>query len=298
MGTGYTPPTTTTLPSSSGAAAKQKAKDKSDPFGLNLGAAGPPPPGGSTSTYIGIPNNYDPGRLPYGYPGTAGFSGSHEPLYPGGPQTDRQIPAGYPGYQEGDQYRPRNLSSDQIWATQQTLAKMGLLSGPFLPRVWDQATADAYKAVLGYANQHGISDEQAMIELGNSAKLGLMTVDAQGNVIPAGSAAAQRAPLVTHLTDPKILKPAFRQIAINDGVAWNEDQVNTAVMAYNALEKQRQQQAYDAQVKGGTVYDVPDPQSYMDAYVRDLAPGAVAEHDALGFASEAMGLMNSPAWSA
>jgi hypothetical protein len=284
---------------SSSSTPKNPKPVKSDSGGkdvFGLGADIPPPVDPNTSIYIGVPDNYlsPPSEAAYGphyYP--SGYNYTHHE-YPGGPPGKQRKPI----YKQGDQYRPRNADPDSIFATQQALAAMGLLNGPFTGKVWDEPTAAAWEKVLAYANQAGITDEQAMVELGKASAGGRFTVDDKGNVIPLGQADPPP-PLITHLTDPKIVKEQFRQAVINlTGTGWDDKRLTAAAQVYNTLERHAQEQDYNARLAGKNtdVVDVPDPQAYMDSYLREHNAADVQEHDALSHAADAFQLLSSPAW--
>lgn len=281
----------------------------SDPYGRG---GDMPDPGQSAAgtTYLGVPDNYlaPPNPASFGehyYP--SGYNYTHH-QYPGGlPSEYRGGHKGYspsarraPIYKQGDEYRPRNADPNAIFATQQALASMGLLTGHFTGKVWDEPTAAAWRKVLEYANQAGITDEQAMVELGHAAERGgRFTVDDAGNVVPIGSDGAAPPPLITHVTDPKIVKEIFRQSAIQiAGIGWDDKRLTQAAATYNALERHAQEAAYNAELhnKSTEVVDVPNPSDYAEAMVRDADPEAVQEHDALSYAGQAMQFLTGPAW--
>lgn len=211
--------------------------------------------------------------------------------------------AGYPTYFNGDEYIPANFPATSIWLIQQQLAKVGLLRGNFSKQVWDPTTRNAYKQLLALANAQGINAEQALTqmmnnvgEVGTEGGGGQYTTDENGNIIPVGG--SQAAPLVTRTSDPTQLRQLFRKAVIEQlGEGWSQDKINAMVAAYNQIEISKQTQANAMQQgAGGTISDIPSPESFIQGQVEAQDPIGVQTHQALDFTGEFMEMANNPAW--
>lgn len=282
-------------------------KPASDKFGL----------GGDMPTDFGASDEPGPIGVPKGYTVTPPYTsqygtvqGSSWHVSDSGTPTVEPVK---PTYMDGSQYKPGNQSPVKIWQQQQMLARMGLLKGSFIEGVWDEATANAWASVLAYANQRGINDQQAFMQLARGAispkddlnllpydpndATSMFDVDDMGNIRPHGL--KDLPPLTITTTDPRVLKNAVREASLQlTGYGMDEGQLNTIAQAYNEMERQRQTQNYNAQLQGGEVTGIPSPQDYIESYIRDKEAPAVAEHGALGLAEDAMSLLSSPAWGA
>ena len=267
-----------------------------DPFGYGGGGPGvAKKESTSAPKAIGVPKGYGapvqgprvkPNVYAHGYSYGAG-------QYP-------QQPLIRPQYFDGDQYKLRGMAPSEIFELQQLMAGAGLLTGSFTGRVWDEKSADAYAKVLAYANQHGLSEGQALLELTggggrDGGAPGRYTVDENGNLVPVGSEAA-RAPLVARTTDPRTLELMFREISMNmTGQSLNSAQVKSLASAYNQMEVQRQQAAYDKQLTGGTVVDIPAGEPWLQAEMEERYPGQVEDYSALKLLDESIGKLTAPA---
>lgn len=228
---------------------------------------------------------------------------------------------GEPRYREDDVIRPGAWDPSRIFELQSQMAEAGLLTTSFVPGVFGPESQDAYSQVLAVANMRGISREAAMALI--SAGGGLAEFDPEtGELVTPGTGAGtadqlpQPPSLITHTTDPVVLGNIFRQAVqqvASEG--WGQGQINSAVLAYNALERKRQEDLYNAQIATGQfgidpsgntvagqpagpseVVDIPTPESWVDAYVRQVDPEHVAEQQFLTSADEFMALASSPAW--
>lgn len=206
-----------------------------------------------------------------------------------------------PLYFDGDEWIPSNWTSEQIWTLQQALARVGLLNGTFTRNVWDNTTRNAYKGLLSIANGQGLDADRALQELLNTAgseEGNRYTVDENGNVVQASSAETIP-PLVTRTTDPGALRSTFRKAVIETlGEGWDSEQINKMVQAYNNVEIFHQTKAYNMEVAGeaGNIVTPPDPTSFAEDYITQQDPMGVQTQEGLGFASEFMDLVGSPAW--
>lgn len=207
-----------------------------------------------------------------------------------------------PTYFDGDDWLPSSYSAVEIFQMQTALAKVGLLRGTWSGGYWDDSTRKAYRELLGMANARGSRNADTLLNemLTQSQELGgaLFTVDENGNVVMTRPGSQdQRAPLVTRTTDPAALRNVFRRSVIELlGEGWSEDQINGMVKSYNDMEVQRQTAAYNAQETGGSIQDIPSPESFIESQVQAKDPIGVQANEALGFASDFMQLASSTAW--
>jgi hypothetical protein len=211
-------------------------------------------------------------------------------------------------YFDGDQYMPRKFSPAQIWELQQILAQMGLLTGSFQREIWDEPTANAYAGVLAYANQQGLTEQQALMRMGQDGGAGTTgsryRVDENGKLVPIGEEAGREVPpLVTRTTDPKVVQAVFRKAAIELlGQGWSREQITGMQQAYTQMEEQRQRDLYEAQIResgtpqAGSVVDIPSPEAFAETYITEKAPEDKQEYEAMRYASEAAQLLGSTAW--
>jgi hypothetical protein len=213
-----------------------------------------------------------------------------------------------PRYYEDDQYAPANFSGDIITKLQQELALVGLFDeeAEIIPGDWGEDTAKAYKKLLAYANQHGMTWRAALNNLrsqvmggggpGGGGGGGRYKIDEFGNLVPL-DALPQRAPLVTRTTDPRTVELVLRETAMNLlGQALSPDQVKNMTSAYNQMEIARQQEAYDKELTGGSVVDIPSPQAFSQAEVEAKFPEEAQNYRGLTYMSDAMQMLASPAW--
>lgn len=207
-----------------------------------------------------------------------------------------------PAYWDGDEWIPSSFSAMEIFQLQSALARVGLLRGTWSGGYWDDASRKAYRELLGMANARGSRNADQLLNemLTQTQELGgaLFTIDENGNIVMTrGEGTETRAPLVTRTTDPASLRSVFRRSVIELlGEGWSEDQINDMVAAYNSMEVSRQKAAYDAQLTGGSVMDIPSPESFIEAKVQEMDPTGVQANTALNLASDFMSLAGSPAW--
>lgn len=205
-----------------------------------------------------------------------------------------------PRYFDGDQFMPQRMSPAEIWELQQLLVSLGLLTGRFQGQVWDPATADAYAEVLSYANQQGLTEQQALMRMaGEGGGTGGFRVGENGELIPLGTGAEAAQPLPIRQTDPEVLASVFRRGAIElTGEGWNPDQIQGMVSAYQQMEVERQRAAFTAQNTPGesTYMDIPSPEQFAESHIRNTASADVQSYEGGNFAAEAAQLLASPAW--
>ncbi len=214
-----------------------------------------------------------------------------------------------PRYFADDEYAPANYKPNIIASMQRDMASVGLYdqNASLISGDWGEESASAFRRLLAYANQHGmpwqiaLNHLRAQIQGTQGGALaggtgGRFRIDRNGNLVPFDQP-ADREPLVTHTTDPRTLNILFRELSMNLlGQALSPDQVTSMTAAYNQMEAQRQQEAYNAQVAGGSVLDIPSPESFGQAQLEAEHPQEVATNKGLNYMSDAMQMLASPAW--
>lgn len=207
-----------------------------------------------------------------------------------------------PTYFDGDEWIPASYSANEIFNMQTALAKVGLLRGNWSGGYWDTPTMSAYRELLGMANASGVTDADQLLsrmlsQVQDMGGTGLFTVDENGNVVLARDEGPTRAPLVTRTTDPAALKSVFRRSVIELlGEGWDENQIDQMVSAYNSLEVQRQKEAYDMELTGGSLVDIPSPEAFAEQQVQEQDPEGKQAYESLGFARDFMQLASNTAW--
>lgn len=237
---------------------------------------GPPPPGGSTRAPIGVPEDY-----------TAVIENpvlqdrTSSPTAVEAAARDRFIERA-PRYFEGDEFKPAQLGPASIAELQRQMVEAGLLTDSFRLGVWDSATVAAYRDLLSYANASGLTDRQALLRYRAGEQVG----------------EPERAPLVIQQSNPEELRRVFRQAVIETlGVGWDRGRIDQAVQAYMAEEARVQREAYDLELTGGTITNIPSPETFIEERARREEPVEAQVHDTLDFVQQFMSLANSSAWS-
>jgi hypothetical protein len=247
---------------------KGRSNDEEDIFG-----GGPPPAAGSTKTPIGVPEDY-----------TA--------LVPPDPRSSN-IASGYgyelgpskvnPRYFDGDEYKPAQLNPASIAELQRQMVEVGLLGNTFRLGVWDSASVAAYRDLLSFANGSGLSDRQALLRYSAGEQVGTES---------------QRAPLIVQKSNPEELRRVFRQAVIDQlGQGWDQNRINGLVTAYQAEEERVQRQAYDMELTGGSITNIPSPEAFIESKVMEQDPGGVQVRDTLDFVSQFKQIASSPGWA-
>lgn len=216
-----------------------------------------------------------------------------------------------PRYFADDDYLPANYTPSVIAKMQRDMASVGLFdaNATLISGDWGEESATAFRRLLAYANQHGMSWTVAIghlrSQLQNAAPTGAATmagaggrfrIDRNGNLVDI-NAPTEREPLVIQQTDPRTVNILLRELSMNLlGQALSPDQIADMTAAYNQMELQRQQEAYNAQVTGGTVLNIPSPEAYGQAQIEQQFPEQVATNTGMNYLSEAMRMLGSPAW--
>jgi hypothetical protein len=125
---------------------------------------------------------------------------------------------------------------------------------------------------------------------------GTWSVDEFGNIVRTDGA-AEMPPLVTRTTDPAVLRQVFRRSVIELlGEGWDQGQIDGMVQAYNQMEQQRQQSAYDQQLEGGSYVDIPSPEGWIEARVAERDPAGMQKAEAMTMIDDTLGALAAPAW--
>lgn len=259
----------------------------------------PLPPDPSTAGPIGVPSDYETrpytDYTPQQRDIAAGYG--YEPPVRGKPTsvaTGKGGDGAWP-YYDGDEYFPGQLSPQSIAALQRQMAQLGLLApnARFRLGVWDAASQKAYRTLLAYANQQGMSYKQALNHM--EATGANFTVDEFGNIIPMGESGQE--PLPTRTTNPEELKLVFRRAVIDTlGQGWDTAKIDQMVRSYNDMEVKQQQAAYDAEMTGGNVVSIPSPEAFAVTQAQTQDPAAAQGEEMLGFMNDFLALSNDPQW--
>jgi hypothetical protein len=186
-----------------------------------------------------------------------------------------------PLYFDGDQFTPGNLDPGQIEELQRDLQEIGLLKPGYRKRVWDAESVEAYAMLLAYANQNGLTRDQALAKY----KAGEMTVDPTEGPDP----------LVVREPNRLDVNAAIREASINmTGTGWDPRAIEAATNAYIAEVRRPQEQAYAMEVArynaanggepaaGGTIVEPPSAQAFAEDYIRKQDPTGVQAEEGLG----------------
>ncbi|MGH8940210.1 MAG: hypothetical protein ACRDV2_12805, partial [Actinomycetes bacterium] len=100
---------------------------------------------------------------------TSGFLGVDEGYFverPSARPWGEDYPTRYvgPGYEVGYELRPAGMSVEQRGRLQRDLVRAGVLAEQFTFGMWDAASQAAYRDLLSFANQAGVTEQQAMRE--------------------------------------------------------------------------------------------------------------------------------------
>jgi hypothetical protein len=113
-----------------------------------------------TTSYIGVPDDYTSTRT----------TRKKTPVKTGGfgPKTYQSQETVKPRYVSGDEYGPAGQSPSAIARQQQAMVDAGILGKGFRLGIWDDKTSAAMRKLLGYANQWGVSADQALSRLASA----------------------------------------------------------------------------------------------------------------------------------
>jgi hypothetical protein len=234
--------------------------------GTDFGA--PPPPNASASQYIGVPSNYaylpHQNRSGFNIFGALGMPslGDQSGVVSGAPVLPR--------YMSGNEFDIASFPPEQLARLQQQLATAGLI-GPSTKvhvGVADDATINAFKSLLGFANVNGLEWPTALAKLvqnppqtGSSAASGIG--GGGGNVIQQENPA----------NEDDALRSAAQQLLGKDP---SPEQLQGFRPYYDALTRSAQQQ-------GNTIGNTSDLQ---DADGGQTPPQTVVNPPSLSDAAE------------
>lgn len=255
------------------------------------GSGVPPPVIDESSTappVIGVPDGYRP---------------------PGGWQ---QTPV--PQYRDGDQFMGANRPPDEIANIQRSLAAARLLTGSFRIGVWDDVTSLAFEALLSYANQTGLDWQRALQQMITTpvdaqtwgGRAGVGTVDESGVLVnvdgsATGAGSGTGGGLEVQVSDPDSLRRTFRETAAAmRGQGFSDEQVETMVAAYQAVERRNQERNAAAATGSNTdeLYETvatPSAQDWAEAEVRRRDPSGVMGRDVLDRMNQFMSMIGASA---
>lgn len=200
-----------------------------------------------------------------------------------------------PRYFDGDEFMPVQFSPDKIADLQRQLVAVGLLRPGIRIGVgdWDEPSIDAFYRLLGYANQNGISWKAALNKLSTEGA-GFSEVDEFGNLVPVGQSAGELVP--TRTTPPEELRRVFRTAVIDTlGQGWDEGRIESMVSSYQAMEIQRQQEAFSAEGTSQNIVGIPSPESFAIEQAETAEPGRAQAEQGLDYANQFMDLIGR--WS-
>lgn len=185
-----------------------------------------------------------------------------------------------PRYFDGDDLGPAGLSPTDIAKIQLDLVAAGLLTGKFRKGYWDAASQKAYAQALAYANQTGRDVKRALAELKTHPENAGTDED--------------RPPLVVKTTSPDDLRGVFRDTSRKLlGRQLSDQELEQYISAYNQVETQKQQQAYDMDPTGGTMAEIPSANSYVEERLRRERPTDVKVQEVGSRADEFFSLLGS-----
>jgi hypothetical protein len=163
-----------------------------------------------------------------------------------------------PAFMDGDEWAPASQPPDRIAEWQRAMAQAGALTGKYRLGIWDDATRDAYRSILAFANQIGESNEVAALRRWSEADV----VEEQREPFKA---------LPFRPVDPAAVRQKVKATMTDLlGRDPRESEIETLAAQYEAFMRQDHdaaqgaaRMAYDGEA--GTVADV-DP----DARLREL----------------------------
>lgn len=236
----------------------KKPKPKPKPQGQQIVLSTPPPtpvPSSTGQVYIGVDTGSDLETQGYQVRRTGPW---HIPTV----GTVAKKPLYKVGYLNSKDFARElnDLNPDTIYFYQQRLNAVGLLD-KFTPGQMDTATRNAFKSLIGQANQTATTWQKA---LQDSEAAGGYSPDGAG-----GGSGSQRQPFVATLDDPATLRVVFQNVARETyGRNLPDDEINSMVDAWRNVEYQRQKSYYDMQDTGGTVDNPNTSQADAEAFAQ------------------------------
>lgn len=133
--------------------------------------------GAQQAEFIGVPPDF------------AGAPGQQfrVPLAHGQLEDSPNVP---PQFREGDQHQLLSMSPEDIWQLQQAMAQAGVLTGQFRRGLADDATMQAYRELLGWANRLGTGRRPDFINATLQTLAASPEFQAEGGGVKQGGAEA------------------------------------------------------------------------------------------------------------
>lgn len=227
-----------------------------------------------THTYFGVPNDYQPpDQL------------QHQQVRRDNYVFDVGVPAKSPSpqYKPGDELKLLQ-TPELVPQIQAQLVNAGLLNAKSVrPGVWDSSSQSAYKTVLGYANQNGITAQEALQILAGNPKL--------------GSTSTRAANIIQETNPIDIIATAQDSAQKLLGRQFTEAELQPLVAHYQALESGAQKKAYTMggkDGKGGTVVTPPTVSNAADDYFKKRYGPDVAGYAAVEATNNFYSLLHTP----
>lgn len=202
------------------------------------------------------------------------------------------VPEGYkapenktpPTFFEGDDWKPARQSPEAIASVQEKLVDAGLLRKRYAIGLWDDATRQAYRSVLRWANASGVKDDAEALTY-------LVDTHAAHGDVEKATTTAELPPI--KITNPDDLKEVFRNAAKRVLGSRNIDDtdLDRLVTSYQAQEATAGQ-AYQAAGPGVPVEAAPDPSVFAEQQVRELDPIKADARSAVKVARTISGLLS------
>jgi len=189
-----------------------------------------------------------------------------------------------PRYHVGYAYLPQIMNWDPVKKKQlQTrLVNSGLLSGDFRYGAWDEASSQAFGALLSMANTSGNDWETELYNYYNQQP---MEVDANGNLVPkkrGGGSIRERQPLKVSYTNPDDLSRVANEVAEKRlGRRFTGEELNKFIATYQGAEGAAQKQSWEAGYSGGAVTEAPTAETAAMGYAEQVDPVASTARNAL-----------------
>lgn len=209
----------------------------------------------SSDRYIGVPSDYK-ANVTTGRQAVTSTQANYGSTFI---SSKPEVKTVAPRYKEGAQYDPAGWSRERIAELQMQMVKAGLLTGQFALGRWDDASSDAYKSVLSYANRAGLRMQEALDAI-------------KANPTP-DDAGPKRAPLVVQLSNEADLRTIADKVATDAiGHGFTPAELAQYILQQHGAERAEQTAAYNATETGGTVTAAPNAQVAATDLARELHP--------------------------
>jgi hypothetical protein len=194
------------------------------------------------------------------------------------PHTYQQAPTFYDAHLD----RPVSWSPAAIAGLQSDLVGAGLLSQKgFSLGIYDDATRNAYKKVLSYANRAGITSIDEA--------LGVFLRSPKGG---SGGGGSKRAPFRAELPNPEDIKAVIDATVPNlIGRTLSAQEKDAVVAAYTAVVTGAQRSAYNTAETGGAVTAAPDVGTFVKTRAKELYGEEADVYDKFTRTTDAMRIL-------